>query len=92
MKPVNLSTQPTGHEGFDEAQRTCEALDLELGILEDLDGCPVTMNDLSDKLAIARTARDIEEANLTHQRLLEEASEPVEESAAVRQPAQRVTN
>ena len=92
MKPIDLSTKKTGHKGFDDAQRQCDALDLELGIMEELEGDPTVLNALQDKLAIAKTTRDIEQENLLHQLALSEASETSPEEVPVAQPAQKVTN
>ena len=75
IKPIDLTAERKGHEGYDRAQAELESLELQLAVFEDLEGDPQSLNQLSERVAVAEMARDAEEVNLKHHRELEKASQ-----------------
>lgn len=92
IKPIDLSAQEKGHRGYDEAQANLESLELQLAVLEDLDGDPLSLNQLSERVAVAEMARDAEEVNMKHQRQLQEASREAEKHPGVVAPQGKKTS
>lgn len=94
IKPIDLRTEVTGHQAFDEANRAHEGLSFQLDILEDLDGDPQSLNQLADKVAITEMTRDSERLNMERQRELKTAQqEAVPHPTGVIVPqSQRLTN
>lgn len=86
INPIDLETQSKGHKGYDRANRDCESLQLQLDVLEDLDGDPASLNRLADRLAVAKMTRDAEEVNMEHQRKLDQLPTPSPEEDRVGEP------
>lgn len=83
INPIDLETQPKGHKGYDRANRECESLQLQLDVFEDLEGDPASLNQLADRLAVAKMTRDAEEVNMEHQRKLVQLPAPSPETDRV---------